>query len=315
MVLHKSSMTNYVLTAAGIYTFDHVMRIIKSRYSYARLRPMPEMGGTLVEIPGLNAGWRAGQFIRLRILTTELGWLGWAETHPFTVAAVSNAEEGMVLLVKKSGDWTDKLYEMAKRGGYAEDGLGGVRIAPVIVEGPYGGPGHQVFTSYSAAVFVVGGSGISYAISAVLEIVQQDIKGASRVKHIELIWFTQDYASIGPMLPLFNSLVLQSEPTPLRITVNYTRASRKPIEKDTSLPGITISPIKPKIGKVIEATVERTTSFGSGMKDSDTLNGVIVGVCGPAGLGDQVADAVRNVDSKKRDAVGGIELYEESFDW
>jgi len=316
MVFHKSSMTVYVLSAAGIYGFDHVMRVVKSRYSYARLRPMPEMGGTLVEIPGINMGWRAGQFIRLRVLTTEMGWFGWAETHPFTIAAVSDADEGMVVLAKKAGDWTDKLYEMAKRGGYSEDGLGGARIAPVIVEGPYGGPGHQVFTSYSAAVFVVGGSGISYAISAILEIVQQDIKGASRVKHIEMIWFTQDYASVGPMLPLFNSLLAQSEPTPLRITVNYTRASRKPVvEKDASLPGITVSPIKPKIGKVIEATVERTTSFGSGMKDSDTLNGVIVAVCGPPGLGDQVSTAVRNVDSKKRDAVGGIELYEESFDW
>jgi len=276
---------------------------------------MPEMGGTLVEIPGINAGWRAGQFIRLRILTTELGWLGWAESHPFTVAAVSGAEEGMVLLVKKAGDWSDKLYEMAKRGGYSEDGLGGVRIAPVIVEGPYGGPGHQVFASYSAAVFVVGGSGISYAIAAILEIVQQDIKGASRVKHIELIWFVQDYASVGPMLPLFTSLIAQSEPTPLRIVVNYTRASRKPIEKTTTLPGITISPIKPKIGKILAATIERTTSFGSGMKDSDTLNGIIIGVCGPSGLGDQVSGAVRRADPKKRDAVGGIELYEESFDW
>jgi hypothetical protein len=41
-----------------------------------------------------------------------------------------------------------------------------------------GGTGHCVFASYSAAMFVVGGSGISFALSAV-----QDVLQVSQIKH------------------------------------------------------------------------------------------------------------------------------------
>jgi len=41
-----------------------------------------------------------------------------------------------------------------------------------------GGPGHCVFASYSAAIFYVGGSGITFALSAV-----QDILQVSLIEH------------------------------------------------------------------------------------------------------------------------------------
>lgn len=49
-----------------------------------------------------------------------------------------------------------------------------------------------MFASYSAAVFIVGGSGISFALAAVQDLIQEDLKGRSRVKVIELIWVVQD---------------------------------------------------------------------------------------------------------------------------
>ena len=97
-----------------------------------------------------------------------------------------------MLLCKKAGGWTGKLYEIAKAGGYSEGGLGRGRNISVIVEDPYGGPGHSVFASYSAAVFVVGGSRISFGLSAAQELVRRDVENASRVKVIELIWCVHD---------------------------------------------------------------------------------------------------------------------------
>ncbi len=47
-------------------------------------------------------------------------------------------------------------------------------------------------SSFSAAVFVVGGSGITFALSAIQDIVQRDIAGESRVKVIELVWIVSD---------------------------------------------------------------------------------------------------------------------------
>ena len=108
----------------------------KTRVATAHLRALPELGITRLEIPTLNAGWRAGQHVRLRVLSMAMGWTGCLEVHPFTIASVSKTEEGMVLLVKNTGGWTRKMYEVAKTSGYGGDGLG--RDMKVVIEGPYG---------------------------------------------------------------------------------------------------------------------------------------------------------------------------------
>ena len=40
-------------------------------------------------------------------------------------------------------------------------------------------------------------------------------------------------------------------------------------------------------------------------------SGVIVGVCGPGGLGDEVVLTIGQIDSSSRKAVGGVELHQE----
>jgi len=93
---------------------------------------------TRVEIPALNAGWRPGQHVRIRVLSSAMGWFGWAEAHPFTIASVAKTPEGLVLMCKKAGGWTGKLYEMAKVAGYGREDGGVSRSVLVMLEGPYG---------------------------------------------------------------------------------------------------------------------------------------------------------------------------------
>jgi len=247
------------------------------------------------------------------VLSSGMGWLGWAENHPLTIASVSHTEEGLVLMCKKTGKWTNKLYDMAVASGYGEAGKGTGGNVKVMLEGPYGGPGHSVYESYSAAVFVCGGSGISFGLSAVQDLVQKDIEAASRVKVIELIWSIQDPASLVPLIPLFSSIIQQRAFTTINISVFYTRATPGVvrISKDYLLPGLSLNPGRPRIGKVLDSVISRTVSLGSGAKDSDALSGVIVGACGPVGLGDEVSQAIGQVDSGRMKAVGGVELHEE----
>jgi len=129
-------MLPYVLACSGIYGFDYLLRITKTRISRAFIRPLPEFGATRIEVPSVNAGWRAGQHVRVRVISSSMGWWGWTEVHPFTIASVAGGQEGLVLLCKKSGSWTSKLYEMAKVGGYTEGGVG--REVTIMIEGPYG---------------------------------------------------------------------------------------------------------------------------------------------------------------------------------
>ena len=118
------------------------MRILKSRITTAVLLPIPQLDSTRVEISNYNAGWRAGQYIRLRVLSTGMGWFGWAEVHPFTIASVNRGQEGIILICKSTGTWTKSLFEFSKLGGCVDGEIG--RKVKVVVEGPYG----QWYTKY-----------------------------------------------------------------------------------------------------------------------------------------------------------------------
>jgi len=316
IILHKPATGPYILTAVGLFVFDMVTRWIKTRFTTATIRPLPELGVTRVEIPSINAGWRAGQHVRLRVVSSGMGVLGWAEAHPFTIASIIRGEEGMILMCKKAGDWTNKLYDLAKLSGYEGDGQ--ARKVRVSVEGPYGGPGHRMFSSFSAAVFVAGGSGITFALSAIQELIQKDLEGHSRVKVIQLVWSIQDPASLVSLLPLLTSLIQQSVFTPIRISVFYTRSptGKFPFSDDFfRSTALTLAPGRPKVSKILEAAISRAVTLGSGVKDEEANTGLIVGVCGPAGLADSVTEEIGKVDPTRRDQVGGIEIHDETFGW
>ncbi|EEB87348.1 hypothetical protein MPER_15321 [Moniliophthora perniciosa FA553] len=45
-----------------------------------------------------------------------MGAFGWTEVHSFTIASVPDGPEGVVLMCKKAGDWTERLFDLAKSG-------------------------------------------------------------------------------------------------------------------------------------------------------------------------------------------------------
>jgi ferric-chelate reductase len=113
-----------------------------------------------------------------------------------------------------------KLYDMAQAG----RSKAMVQSIKVVVEGPYGGPGHTIYSSFSAAVLIAGGSGITYSLSVLEDLVLKDLNDESRVKSIDLVWSIPDPASLVPLLPTLSSLVRKSVCTPVRISVFYTAA-------------------------------------------------------------------------------------------
>lgn len=118
-------------------------------------------------------------------------------------------------------------------------------------------------------------------------------------------------ASLTPLVPQLTALIQQSIYTPLKISVHYTRTSEKPAGKDFLPPGLTLTAGRPKIAKVLDAVMSRAVSYGSNVKASLDITGVVVGVCGPTGMGDDVAHVISQVDGGRRWAVGGIEMHEE----
>ncbi|KAH9935347.1 ferric reductase like transmembrane component-domain-containing protein [Fomitopsis serialis] len=310
---HMPFAVTYMEIAGALYGFDRLVRLIQTRITTAHLHAMPELGATCIQVPSVNAGWRAGQHVRLRVLSTGMGPLGWTESHPFTIASVSKhpSEEGLVLMVKKAGDWTTSLYGIAQEPD-AGEGSSGSRRVKVMLTGPFGGPGHAVVTSYSGAMLVSGGSGITYALATAQEILQKSAEGASRSRVVELVWSVTDPAGLKPLLPLFAQLLVDAQTTytSLRISVFYTRAITSPdvLKTFERLPlGLTLTPGRPRLQKLLEGVADRTAGSGG----VDGMTGVVVGVCGPPALGDEVGRVVRRLDPKRRKAVGGVELHSE----
>ena len=227
MYAHQPKVLPYIIAASAAYGLDHVFRILKTRIFYARMRPIPDLMMTRVEIPALNAGWRPGQHVRLRVLSSAMGWTGWAKAHPFTIASVTKTPEGLVLMCKKAGGWTGKLYEMAKVAGYGREDGRMSRSVLVMLEGPYGeclvhsfmsndnedGLRHRWSRTFNFRQLLCGtvcrwrewnylctviytrhhsGMFSDLLTSSGLMVLQRDLEGASRVKVLELVWCVQD---------------------------------------------------------------------------------------------------------------------------
>ncbi|KAF8443879.1 hypothetical protein L210DRAFT_3099451 [Boletus edulis BED1] len=301
---HHPICISYVVAASVLYGVDHILRAIKTRITVATLRTIPEMGLTRVDIPSLKTGWVAGQHVRLRVLSTSIGLWGMTEVHPFTIASATNMEEGLVLMCKKTGNWTNKLYEMAQTAESTQRGQESVRKVRVMVEGPYGGIYNTTVPNYSGAMFIVGGSGVTFALSAVQELVLASDR--SRTKVIEIVWCVGNPAALEHFLSLFAALVSHGSPAGVRVSVFYTRASTYSFGELP--PGITLTPGRPNVEELLDGLVVSMMSRGG-------THGAFIGVCGPTGLGKDVAHAIWNFDVDLKEAIGGIQFHDEIFDW
>ncbi|KAG8694046.1 hypothetical protein FRC11_002462, partial [Ceratobasidium sp. 423] len=142
IMYHAPGAVPYAIAALSLYALDQVMRLFKSRVAIATITPL--------SIPKLARGWRAGQHVRVRVLNSKMGMLGWAESHPFTIASISSPKgggDGLTLLIKKTGDWTESLYTLSHH--TSPESASGPQIK-VVIEGPYGGPGSTIPSSFSS---------------------------------------------------------------------------------------------------------------------------------------------------------------------
>mgnify|MGYP001201193653 CR=1 FL=1 len=221
--MHRPHLQPYIIVAIVIYGVDKAMSLVKTRFTTARISNLDQLKMAYIEIPGLNRGWRAGQHVRLRVLSSGMGVLGWAESHPFTIASAGGAHEGLVLLCKQAGDWTEKLVALSKQVGQLEkNGVGTVKVC---VDGPYGGPSRMVFSSFSGAVIVVGGSGITFGLSVVEELLMKDLRGESRIKYLELIWVVPDPGTSS----FCESTLIRLTKSPPRLSNRFDNPTRPPL--------------------------------------------------------------------------------------
>lgn len=136
VALHTPATIPYVSIAAVAYIADRTLRILlKTRLRTATITAVPEMRLTQLNVPALSAGWRAGQHVRVRVLSSAMGTMGWTESTPCTIATAAGSQEGLTLFVPEGSGGTARRLYMLALAASLEKGAGAVRV---LVEGPYG---------------------------------------------------------------------------------------------------------------------------------------------------------------------------------
>ena len=119
------------------------------------------------------------------------------------------------------------------------------------------------------------------------------------------------------MLPILTSLLAQAQAAGLvfQVTVFHTRAA---IPARTcgayDLPaGLTLLTGHPSLSLRLRDLVSRTQqgALDAGAEADDGPRGVLVGVCGPMELGEDVRTAIDEVEPDVQRTVGGIDLLKE----
>ncbi len=240
-----------------------------------------------------------------------------------------------MLLIKNSGRWTKRLYEVSAAKQRGSDA--GVHVK-VLIEGPYGTPqccvaplcsmayerlltfvcgvggsGYTLPHSFFGALYVVGGGGISYGLAGIQEAVQHAQAGTSTLRVLDLVWSVRHPDCLTPLLPTFSSLLAQAAAANLKleISVFYTRAVTLDHEfKDYVLPmDLRLEPGHRRLQYMVRDVVDRTMRT---IQNDEERRGVFIGTCGPAALSDPIREVIGDLDCTGLSSmVGGVEFHEE----
>ncbi|GAA97269.1 hypothetical protein E5Q_03946 [Mixia osmundae IAM 14324] len=186
-----------------LYGLDLALRAFRARLSRVSVQALgrsPQHAMTRLVVKDLQGGWRAGQHVNITLLhslPTELTTFFRSatrslESHPFTIACAppeisvlsAPASGGFPLYVRSNGSksWTGELHTFAS--------LRKPAVIKALIDGPYGGLGFAQPSSKEHVVLIAGGSGMSFVLACLDEIVGQRVRSLNdaRTRRIDLFW-------------------------------------------------------------------------------------------------------------------------------
>ncbi|KAJ1308586.1 hypothetical protein OPQ81_004284 [Rhizoctonia solani] len=256
--------------------------------------------------------WTSGQ--HAYILAPTIAKLPF-EAHPFTIASVYSKEahkdgrmQELVFIIRGRNGFTKRLLETSETR----------QSIPVIIDGPYGAPPR--LSHYSTCIFLAGGSGVSYTLPLLLDLLRQVKSGEGVAQRILFVWVVRDASHINWIGTLLQE-ALQGYPPTLQLTINIhvtqqnlselLRVNMKteetmPVESKQSLAEkSTSSLLSPHVVKVlggrpdIGAILEEELSCACGRASID--------VSGPSALADAARDAlVKCKEAQPAAVLGGV---------
>ncbi len=181
-------MGYYIWVAVGFTALDRLHRVFRLIFINCR-NPTPlkaviehvSNDAIRITLPNRHINWSAGQhvFLTLPGISNLL-----FESHPFTIASIREPtprgykNQPLVFIIRAANGLTRHLCN------YAASYPG--KPVTVLVDGPYGRP--PSVNSFSTVVLLAGGSGVSFTLPLLLDIISAARRNDSPVRRVLFIW-------------------------------------------------------------------------------------------------------------------------------
>jgi predicted ferric reductase len=296
----KGNFFAFVWVCVGFWSLDRVMRL--ARVAYHSAIPLaqgvkavatldPDSGIIRLDASEFFKGKSsppAGSFYYIYDIARAKGY----ENHPFTICSWNSPNstdcQKQSFLIRPQDGYTGYLRDKLSRTGTDKS----CRLT-ILLEGPY--DGGILLDGHSDVLMIVGGSGVSAAISQAYSLLN------SRQSRLHLIWIVREKAFVDNILDQELKSLVEHPDASLDIYVTGVSAST-PVETEKTLAQVAdhIHAGRPDTADIIaEARVTAGRSLA-------------VFCSGPAGLRE---DCRRIVPALMREPGVDIRLYEERFDW
>jgi len=184
--LHRQGV--YIWLAVGFWGLDRVFRVLKVIFintgNSAPVKAVIEhvsSDAVRITLPDRRMNWTAGQHVFLNV--PGVSTLPF-ESHPFTIASIreptieGHKNQPLVFIIRTMNGFTRHLYNHA----VSHPG----KPVAMLVDGPYGRP--PSVDCFSTVVLLAGGSGVSFTLPLLLEIISSARRNESPVRRVLFVW-------------------------------------------------------------------------------------------------------------------------------
>lgn len=238
------------------------------------------------------------------------------ESHPFSIAWVDHISNSPSLptsekdletqgpqRIDKSNTTTDVSFIIHAQTGmtrrlFDKASLSSLKVFPLkaAFEGPYAG--HHSLDSYGHAVLFAGSSGITHQIPYLRHLIQGFAAGTVATRKIVLVWVIRDSEQLEWVRPWMDKILQMPRRRDILTTKIFITRPKNPREIASPSATVQMSPGRPNVKLILEKEVQQQ------------VGAMVVTVCGPGGLADNVREGVRAIQED-----GVVDFIEESFTW
>jgi len=230
--------------------------------------------------------------------------IAWVEHHPddadrivegkdktYDHSAILRGTTSICFVIGAHTGFTRQLYDAASR-----TPARSIRIKAAM-EGPYAG--HHSLDSYGHAVLFAGSTGITHQLSYLKPLLKGFHDGTIATRRVTLIWVMRDTEALEWVRPWMDEVLRmprRREILNIRLFITRPKNSKEIVSASST---VQMLPGRPSISTLLQREVEQQ------------VGAMVVTVCGPGALADDVRQAVREVQSTEN----VVDFIEESFTW